>query len=64
MFEIKNKQVAHMVAQIRAKQKATKDSQDKIQKIILEYREQHTDISDAELVTLFTQSLKEFNGTS
>lgn len=64
MFEIKHKQVAHMVSQIRAKQKAIKDTQDTVQKIILEYREQHPDESDTELVKLFTGSLNAFHITS
>ncbi|XP_054711733.1 uncharacterized protein RP439-like [Uloborus diversus] len=64
MFQIQHKQIAHMVAQIRSKQKATKDSQDRVQKIIVEDREQRPDTSDAELVNLFERNLETCYDTS
>lgn len=53
-----------MVAQIRAKQKATKSSQDKVQKIVVEYCEQHPDTSDAQLVRRFIENMETFYDTS
>ncbi|WP_256621272.1 hypothetical protein [Rickettsia sp. TH2014] len=53
-----NKQIAHMVAQIRAKQLATKYSQNKVQEIIIEYSEQHPDISDSEMASVVTNNLQ------
>lgn len=64
MFEIMNKQIAHMVAQIRAKQLATKYSQDKVQEIIVEYCEQHPDISDAEIASVVTNNLQTYENIS
>ncbi|WP_231290039.1 RP439 family protein [Rickettsia australis] len=59
-----NKQSAHMVAQIRAKQLATKYSQNKVQAIIIEYCEQHPDISDAEIASVVTHNLQTYENIS
>ncbi|GAA5253144.1 RP439 family protein [Candidatus Rickettsia kedanie] len=64
MFEIMKKQIAHMVAQIRAKQLATKYSQNKVQEIIIEYCEQHPDISDAEIASVVTHNLQTYENIS
>ncbi|XP_055299412.1 uncharacterized protein RP439-like [Sitodiplosis mosellana] len=64
MFDISNQQIVHMVAQIRAKQLATKYSQDKVQKFIVEYHDEHPDISDTDLVKLSIESLESFVRTS
>lgn len=53
-----------MVAQIRAKQLATKSSQDKMQKIIVDYVDEHADISEADLVKLAHESVESFANTS
>ncbi|WP_375326308.1 hypothetical protein [Candidatus Tisiphia endosymbiont of Nemotelus uliginosus] len=57
MFEVNTRQIAHIVAQARAKQLATKSTQDKLSKIIIEYRQDHPDISDRELVQQFSQNI-------
>ncbi|WP_236682726.1 hypothetical protein [Rickettsia felis] len=55
MITINTKQIAHMVVQVRAKQLATKSTQDKLSKIITEYRQDHPDVSDKELEQQFLQ---------
>lgn len=60
MFDITRTSLAYMAAGIRAIQDATKYSQDKVQKIIVEYREQYPDISDAELGKLVIKSLENY----
>lgn len=57
MFEVKHKVVAHMIAQTRAKQLATKDTQDIIVNSIIEMREEYPDISDKELVHRLSQNI-------
>lgn len=64
MLDIVHKQVAHMVAHIRAKQLATKYSQDQAQEIIVEYCEQHPDISYAKLARLFIDNLETYKDIS
>ncbi|CEO17428.1 hypothetical protein RMONA_05250 [Rickettsia monacensis] len=49
-FKINSKSVANMVAQIRVKQLAIRDSQNKIQKIIVEERGKKFNKSNEELV--------------
>ncbi|MGX6959898.1 MAG: hypothetical protein ACIPMY_01300 [Rickettsia endosymbiont of Pentastiridius leporinus] len=64
MIEVNTKQIAHIVAQARAKQLATKSTQDKLSKIITEYRQDHPDISDRELVQQFSQNVSTDYDTS
>lgn len=64
MVTVNTKQIAHMVAQARAKQLATKSTQDKLLKIITEYRQDHPDVSDKELEQQFLQNISENYRTS
>ncbi|KHO02429.1 hypothetical protein JS61_07625 (plasmid) [Rickettsia felis] len=64
MITINTKQIAHMVVQVRAKQLATKSTQDKLSKIITEYRQDHPDVSDKELEQQFLQKISENYCTS
>ncbi|WP_342269800.1 RP439 family protein [Rickettsia endosymbiont of Orchestes rusci] len=64
MFYINSKSVAHMLAQIRAKQLATKDVQDRLQKNIVECWEDRKDISGEKLVQEISEKLKDFLNTS
>ncbi len=61
---IHNKQTAHIVAQIRAKQEPTKYSQDKAQESIVKYWEEHPDISEATLTKQFLKNLETYYNTS
>lgn len=64
MIEINTKQIAHVIAQARAKQLATKSIQDKLPQIIVQYREEHPDISDSMLAQQFLQHIAEDYQTS
>ncbi|WP_341789772.1 hypothetical protein [Rickettsia endosymbiont of Polydrusus tereticollis] len=64
MPDINSKSVAHMVTQIRAKQLATKDAQDRLQKNIVERWEDKKDISGEKLVQEIAEKLKDFLDTS
>lgn len=64
MFGINTRQIAHIVAQARAKQLATKSTQDNLIKIITEYREGHPDVSDSELEQRLLQIISEYDNTS
>ncbi|KAJ6644876.1 hypothetical protein Bhyg_00071 [Pseudolycoriella hygida] len=57
MISVTTKQVAHIAAQVRAKQLATKDTQDKLQQIVVQYHEDHPDVSDKELARQFLQHI-------
>jgi len=57
MFSVNTKQIAHIASQARAKQLATKSTQDNLQQIIVQYSEDHPDVSDRELVQQFLQKI-------
>lgn len=57
MFEVNTKQIAHMVAQVRAKQLTTKATQDKLSQIIVQYCDDHPEVSDRELTQQFLQNI-------
>lgn len=59
-FNINTKQVAHIVAQVRAKQLATRDTQNKMQKIIIKYCEDHPEISEAKLAREVVENLEQY----
>ncbi|XP_031633870.1 uncharacterized protein LOC116347432 [Contarinia nasturtii] len=64
MDSVNTKQVAHIVAQVRAKQLATKSIQDNMSQIIVQYHEDHPDVSDRELAQQFLQNISTDHSTS
>ncbi|WP_215426130.1 hypothetical protein [Rickettsia tamurae] len=63
-FKINSKSVANMVAQIRVKQLAIRDSQNKIQKIIVEERGKKFNKSNEELVQEIEDKIQQYLETS
>lgn len=60
LFNINSKPVAHMIAQIRAKQLAIRDSQYNIQSIIQKWEEDKSDISGEKISKQIVEGLKKF----